>query len=230
MSRKKKVNLKAWLDGLVAEGKEISVCWDGGNDSGSFEVRINGEDIPWDSNDGIPEVLVDTVAEVLGYGSFAGDFSTTGEMFYKPEEASFIGEDSYSETESEIAELTKDDYIKVSVPKDLWFDRIDINTEGYPDDGINVSTRFTILDGPVVEDHGKQEESISEKIREQLDKIIDKMMSSSSEGLYIGSVYNDFTINRNQFKLKGSKLEFFITEFDYNRENTTENEVVVKID
>ena len=148
----KKQKAKKYLDLLLSVGaKEIKITWEGGNDNGSFSLYIDGEDtdIDWNKKDGTYD-LVDYIEDEIGYGSFAGDFNTNGEVVYDVEEGAFIGFDSYEEIQEFTYNLKKP--ILLTIPKDLWFDTIEVEMSGY-DDEIDASVRLSITNGPVVQEH-----------------------------------------------------------------------------
>lgn len=152
----KKQKAKKYLDLLLSVGaKEIKITWEGGNDNGSFSLYIDGEDtdIDWNKKDGTYD-LVDYIEDEIGYGSFAGDFNTNGEVVYDVEEGAFIGLDSYEETQEFTYNLKKP--ILLTIPKDLWFDTIEVEMSGYMsgyDDDVDASVRLSVTNGPVVEEH-----------------------------------------------------------------------------
>jgi hypothetical protein len=84
-------------DELTKDGKDLLIKWNGGNDDGYFEILLDGNQL----DDEIDfESIENYVSNSLGYGSFAGDFSTNGELIYHRETKSFDGVDNYSTAES----------------------------------------------------------------------------------------------------------------------------------
>jgi uncharacterized protein involved in tellurium resistance len=82
-----KQKAKKHLTKLLSEGaKEIRVTWEGGNDEGSFSLYVDDKDIDidWNKKDGSYD-LIDYIGDEIGYGSFAGDFNTNGEVVYDVE-------------------------------------------------------------------------------------------------------------------------------------------------
>ena len=149
---KPKQKAKKYVDRLVSEGAEqIKITWEGGNDEGSFYLYVDEKevDIDWNRKDGTYD-LVDYIAGEIGYGSFAGDFSTNGEVVYDVEKKAFIGNDSYEEQQEFTYKFRKP--LILTIPKDLWFDTIEVDMSGYDDD-IDISVRLSITNGPVVQEH-----------------------------------------------------------------------------
>lgn len=146
---------------------KISISWEGGNDEGCYDLRIDGNiiDINWDDRASCEYKLIDWFGDNLGYYSFAGDFNCRGEAVYNPETEAFEGEDSYEESKEHDYKFKTP--IKLVVPKDLWFDSLVVEVDGY-EDQVDVSVRFTILNGPVVEEHANLEKSMKELIEKHI--------------------------------------------------------------
>ena len=150
MTQKQKA--KKYLTKLLSEGaKEIKITWEGGNDEGSFCLYVDEKEVnvDWNKRDGSYD-LIDYVAEEIGYGSFAGDFDTNGEVVYDVEKKAFIGNDSYEEQQEFTYKLRKP--LVLTIPKDLWFDTVEADMSGYEDE-IDASVRLSITNGPVVQEH-----------------------------------------------------------------------------
>jgi hypothetical protein len=150
MNNKQKA--KEYVAKLVSEGaKEIKVTWEGGNDEGSYYLYVDGKDIhiDWHKKDGAYD-LIDFIGDEIGYGSFAGEFSTDGEVVYDVEKGAFLGDDNYEEQQEFTYKFRKP--LVLTVPKDLWFDTVEVDMSGYDDD-IDVSVRLSVTNGPVVQEH-----------------------------------------------------------------------------
>lgn len=215
MKKKKNESIKKWLDTLEANGSEIVFKWDGGNDSGSYYLEIDGKN----SSHELARRVENYVGDSLDYGSFAGDFSTNGELHYKDGE--FTGIDYYSTSETESVECS----IEIKIPEILWFDSITIDTEGYYEDDFSVNFSFNINNGPVVQEHTVLEEKLSEQIREKLISVLDKM----TDRFHISSVYNSWTFTFNDGTVKKDKRIFYINEVYFSYEETTEKDICVEI-
>jgi hypothetical protein len=170
MTQKQKA--KKYLTKLLSEGaKEIRITWEGGNDEGSFSLYVDGKDtdIDWNKKDGTYD-LVDYIGDEIGYGSFAGDFNTNGEVVYDVEEEAFIGNDSYEETQEFTYKFRKP--LILTIPKDLWFDTVEVNVSGYEDD-IDISVRLSITNGPVVQEHIDFESNSATAVEEVAKQLFD---------------------------------------------------------
>ena len=78
--KNKKLSVKEWCDQQVAEGKELTLRWEGGGDSGWVYFELDGSQV----ENEYTEKLVDYCYDVLDYGSWAGEFDATGEATYNP--------------------------------------------------------------------------------------------------------------------------------------------------
>ena len=215
-----KQTLKQWLDDLEAQCKEVKVRWEGGNDDGSFWASIDDVDIDTEGNS-IGGRLVDIVADHIGYGSFAGDFSTNGELIY--ENGHMTGTDFYSTTESNSEQLEEDKFIKIEIPEYLWFDTLTINTEGNVEDGgLSISVSFNITNGPVVDEHNTLEDEISDMIDQQ---ILERLQNLDK----VNYVYNDWRFRFDEAEIIDGKRVFFIEEVDYSYEDSDDKEICIEI-
>jgi hypothetical protein len=172
MTNKQKA--KKYLTKLLSEGaKEIRVTWEGGNDEGSFSLYVDDKDtdIDWNKKDGTYD-LVDYIGDEIGYGSFAGDFNTNGEVVYDVEKKAFIGNDSYEEQQEFTYKFRKP--LILTIPKDLWFDTIEVDMSGYDDD-IDASVRLSITNGPVVQEHIDFESKSAKALREIANQLFDDL-------------------------------------------------------
>jgi hypothetical protein len=183
MTQKQKA--KKYLNKLLSEGgKEVKITWEGGNDEGSFSLYVDEKEVSvdWNKRDGSYD-LIDYVAEEIGYGSFAGDFSSNGEVIYDIEKGAFIGNDYYEEQQEFTYKFRKP--LIFTIPKDLWFDTIEVDMSGYDDD-IDASVRLSITNGPVVQEHidfesksVKALREIPKQLFEDVDEVRDLWISES---------------------------------------------------
>lgn len=215
-----KQTLKQWLDDLESKGHEVKVRWEGGNDDGSFWASIDDEDINTEGNS-MGGKLVDIVADGISYGSFAGDFSTNGELVY--ENGHMTGTDFYSTTESDGEHLEEDKFIKIEIPEYLWFDTLTINTEGnVEDEGLSISVSFNITNGPVVDEHNTLEDEISDMIDQQ---ILERLQNLDK----VNYVYNEWSFRFDEAEIIDGKRVFFIDEIDYSYEDGEDKYISIEI-
>ena len=169
-----KQKAKKHLTKLLSEGaKEIRVTWEGGNDEGSFSLYVDDKDIDidWNKKDGSYD-LIDYIGDEIGYGSFAGDFNTNGEVVYDVEKKAYIGNDSYEEQQEFTYKFRKP--LILTIPKNLWFDTIEVDMSGYDDD-IDASVKLSMTNGPVVQEHIDFESNSAKALREIANQLFDDL-------------------------------------------------------
>jgi hypothetical protein len=201
-------------DELTKDGKELIITWDGGNDSGSFYTQLDGTVFISEKYDLDP--IEEYVCNHLGYGSFAGDFNTNGELKYNRETKCFEGTDNYSTSETE-------DYmcrLKVSVPTDIWFDQLHINIEMEKEDKPEVVSTFIIANGPRTDRHTKFEKRIETHVKRQVTRMSNKMHDFIS-------LFEDFRISKREFHERENKLVFVIKKLTYSYDFTKDNDIQI---
>lgn len=220
----------AWCDEQVKDGSILTIEWDGGNDSGSFYLRINDADVnnKYDDPEDIPNLILEKADDILEYGSFAGDFNTQGTLTYDPKTKRFSGTDHYSESEGatlggEHADESEKIEIIIKVPKDLWFDVCHI--ECAIGDSLTAFEEFNaqlqVLQGPVTDKHKSWVKDLEGKLFRQIEKI----MSGVEQDIEYS--HNDWIISRGDFKEEGKYLVYKIDEFHYSYYNNTDKEVEI---
>ena len=212
----KELSLRQQLDALAAEGKEIKVTWEGGNDAGGYDLYIDG--VRMDYYEDQYDAIVNPISNRIDYGSWAGDFSADGEVIYDPALGEFVG--SGKETETEPFELD-DISIEIRVPKALNFDRIEIATEGtYCWGELLVRCGFVITNGPVFPDHTEIEDAMSIHVHDLIDTILSTHKDAKNEE--IGWVYNEWSIPRESLREDGDDLVTTLTNLDFSFNKTVE--------
>lgn len=199
----------------LSERGQLSVKWDGGNDSGWFRLCIDGEDL--DDHEG--RGIIDIADAVLGYGSFAGDYYTEGELFYDPETKTFKGKDNFSSNENATIDLK----FQIKVPTSIWFDRMEVIVRGNSDDNYSdeAAVAFIVNNGPSTIEH----ELLKEKIIAKLLKHIRSLNPENG----IDSIWTDWNINYSEFKKKGDYMVFTLDTLDYSYSNTENKEVEIDL-
>ena len=166
----KQLSILEWCDAMVAKGHKLSLTWDGGNDSGWVEFKIDDED-PKEENQ-YTESLKNYCYDTLDYGSWAGDFSASGEAVYEPKQKAFIGLDNYS-TEEVVNEDIK---VFLRVPKDVWFDGLSIQVEESQGhvykEGVEVE--LLVQNGFTTDRHAKVASEIATAVIEAFDRELDE--------------------------------------------------------
>ena len=208
------LSLRQKLDALAAEGKEIKVTWEGGNDSGGYNLFVDEVEVNY--GDAFFDEVVDFISDTIDYGSWAGDYSADGAVYYNKDEGSFIGEGKDTTSDGGCLEGIS---IEIRVPKYLNFDSIDMETEGtFCFDELVCSFRFGINNGPVFEEHSDIEKSMESYLLESVTHILQTDEACKDEE--IGWVSNTWSIPREEFKEEEDSLVFIIDSIDYNFNNT----------
>lgn len=173
--KNKKLSVAEWCDEQVKAGKEITLKWEGGGDSGWVYFEIDGEQV----ENEYTEALVSYCYDTLSYGSWAGEFDANGEATYDPDQKAFVGIDYYSESEVD----ERDPGIVLSIPKELWFDGISIDVEDveYEVGEHNVDVRLIVQNGMVVEDHKTIAEQLKKQIVEEINNGLMQQIGDESE-------------------------------------------------
>jgi hypothetical protein len=218
MSEEKEITIKQILDWCLKktqEGSEVILKWDGGGDSGWVHLEVDEED----SSDPEAEKLIDMMYDQLDYGSWAGEFSASGEASFDPETQMFQGTDYYTENDSQSVETN----IEIRIPKHIHFSDLEIHTE---DLDCTVTVTFGIRNGfdhPDAKDLATQlEERLSTEFIEAAKDDVDD--ESNIEGFY--ETYNLF---RSDFTEDGDDLVYIMKEILYNKSFTTENYVEINL-
>jgi hypothetical protein len=151
-----------WCDKQTAEGKEITLCWEGGGDSGWVYFEIDGTQAEGEEI----EALVDMMYNELDYGSWAGEFSANGTATYDPATKCFEGIDYYSE--DDWTNTTFEEPFAFYIPGTHGFDSIEYNIEGNYEDDFRIEVTFNIINGFITPELRELESEMSEAIKEKL--------------------------------------------------------------
>jgi hypothetical protein len=200
MKKQEQLEIINYLDTLVSEGNKISIGWDGGGDSGWCWFAINDKQVSESSENNYIRTLLDYMYSELDYGSWAGEFHASGEAIYSVEEKAFVGIDHYSEDSNVDCPCS----IKICIPKDLWFDSIEINIE---DDDPIVNAAFHIRNGFLSKEHTEFISKFVVNLKEKVEVIINEYTSNPENDEY-RSIFENFTIDHNEFEEQGDFLVF----------------------
>jgi hypothetical protein len=185
-----------WLDEQVAEGKEVSMGWEGGGDSGWVYFEVDGEKV---DND-FTHALVNHMYDYLDYGSWAGEFSASGKAVYNPENKCFEGTDYYSEDSS----VNYPCSIVLKIPDDVWFDRIEWSAEGETEEKVYVDVELIVRNGFKTDRHEEIETMLKKSFDDQLDKVVDRFINAGE--MEYRNVWDNGSIENPQFTKKNNKL------------------------
>mgnify|MGYP003343205748 CR=1 FL=1 len=215
----KKLTLVEWCDQQVENGHELTLHWEGGNDSGWCYFQIDGESAENDYT----EKLTNWMYDHLDYGSWAGEFSATGEATYDFEKKAFIGIDHYSETETMAYKVD----IPIHIPKHLWFGELGIHVECNYDDTPQVDITFGISNGFLTEEHGEAEEALRIDIK---DKILEAISAwENKTGLSLESIWDERTIPFSDFKVEGDVLAGTLEYLDFRYPEEEEKQICLDL-
>lgn len=217
--RKEQITIKQILDWCLKkteEGSEVILKWDGGGDSGWVHLEVDGTD----SEVAEAEALVDMMNDQLDYGSWAGEYSASGEAYFDPESKMFEGVDYYSETDSASADCS----IEIRIPKHIHFDSLEILTE---DQECNVTISFIIRNGF----QHPEARALEIKLAEELGKEISEAARLDVEDEDdIDGYYETYDLNRDSdFVIDGNDLVHTLTHIMYSKRYTTEKEVGINL-
>lgn len=206
-----------YCDDLTKNGDKLSVTWDGGNDSGWFEMKLN--DQPIQETSAITESIVQFLDDYLGYGSFAGDFTTNGEIVYSNETKCFEGHDDYSESDN----ANKECSIEIRISKEIWFDRLELQVESDYESIQNTSARLVVMNGPRSQKHHASESQIELKVREDFLSEIEDVEQE------ISGIWEQFSIAYGDFREESNEMVYTIPEFTYNFYTNDYKEVSISL-
>lgn len=219
MSEQKEITIKQILDWCLKkteEGSEVILKWDGGGDSGWVHLEVDGED----SNDAEAERLVDMMYDQLDYGSWAGEFSASGEAPFDPETQMFQGTDYYTETDTTNAECK----IEIRIPKHIHFDDLEIHTQ---DESCSVDVTFGIRNGF---DH-PDTEALVEQLQERLSsEFMEAAKADVEDEDDIDGFWETYNLFReSDFTVDGDDLVHVMQHVTYSKRYTTENYVEIDL-
>jgi len=187
------------------------------NDSGWVSLEIDGQDA---SEQPHTDILVSKMYDELDYGSWAGEFSASGEATYDPKTKSFVGIDHYSE-DDRLAHSCK---IKLTLPDSIWFDSLEIQIE---DEG-TIESAFIIKNGFLTEEHEEALEALNQKLRTDVNEEIDEFVKSNPDIEY-REVWQNIRINYDEFIHKGDVREYIMKFIDIGTYNTTNNDIYLDL-
>ena len=218
-----KKSIVKWCKEQHEAGKPLSIKWEGGGDSGWAFIELDGEQL----DNEYSRALEDHIYSVLDYGSFAGEFNTSGEAVYDVKSNSFEGTDHYSEDSNETLYL--DLPINITVPKDLWFEQLVIECEANYDEIPKMDVRFIIKNGFLTKEHTDFCSNLEEVLVKQLEDVITTWENRDSTEELRGC--NDsWTIERNEFKEVDGLLSYNIETIEIETWNTEDKEIMLELD
>ncbi len=193
--------LKEWADRLTAEGRELKMTWDGGGDSGWVDFLIDDSAAETEQDIEYSELLRDMCYSELDYGSWAGEFSAAGECIYNPTSASFEGTDYYSEDDT----VTGPCEIRIALPKDIWFDSIEIMIQ---DEEITADVDLIVRNGFKTEAHTEAEKALATSLEEQVNAAINPILGDRE----FRSMWEEINLSKSDFTIEGDEQVHILKE------------------
>lgn len=214
-----KKSILKWIEDLDNEGKELSIGWEGGGDSGWCFFQIDGENV----DNEYAEALLDHMYTELDYGSWAGEFNASGKAIYDVPTRKFEGTDFYGEDGNDVMDTT----IIINVPKKLWFDTLHVECEGNYDETPNISVQFIVKNGFLVQEHSDFCSNLEEVLKDDFDALF-TTYEASDEHEFRGC--NDsWILERKDAVEQDDMLVFTITKVEINTIDNTERTVVLEL-
>jgi hypothetical protein len=205
----------AWCKDLHEQGFDLTMTWDGGNDSGFVEFIVDKSD-KTDQDLEYIEYLENQCYDELDYGSWAGEFHAQGEASFDPEQNAFVGTDYYAED----TDIKLDCNIRLAVPKDVWFDRLEVHIEDYD---INVSSDLVIINGFKSSGHDAAVINLNNSIHDQVDDIISGIENYRS-------MWTDITVDYSEFTPEGDEMVHYIYSLEVGTEDATEKGIHISLE
>ena len=205
---------------------QLSLQFEGGNDSGSFSLCSDGKTITEHHQTSLYDdvsMVIDYLADHSPYGSFDGDFSTEGALYYDPSTHVFEGDDNYCTTEYDLLDLSEKP-ITIKIPKDLWFDSLSMSIDADNYEGARVTSRFVIDNGPIIDMHTEVESEIYSSLKDRVDDLFNNVFPENFQYCNTREI-----IPYSKFKLKDGFLEYEIKSLEYSFEICSTNTVTIKI-
>jgi hypothetical protein len=210
-----------WCKEQHEQGNELTLKWDGGNDSGWVHFEVDGEDI----DNEYTRALVNRMDDVLDYGSWAGEFYASGTAIYDPESNSFTGVDYYGEEENDVEDIN----IGITVPKKLWFDTLHVEVECNHDEECDTSVRFLIKNGFLTEEHTTFCSNLEQELKKDFDDVFNNYQSGTNdkEFRYCG---DSWILDREVAVESGDDLIFYIKRVEFSVMDNIEKNIVLELD
>jgi len=210
-----------WCKTLHEGGNELTLKWDGGNDSGWVHFELDGEGV----DNEYTRALVNRMDDVLDYGSWAGEFYANGSAIYDPESNSFTGVDYYGEDETDSEDID----INITVPKSFWFDTLHVEVECNYDEGSQTSVRFLIKNGFLTEEHTAFSRNLEEELKKDFDDVFNNYQSGGNDKEF-RSCTESWILERVDAVESGDNLIFYIKQVEFSVMDNIEKNIVLELD
>lgn len=182
----KKITTNKQLKKYLDQFNEVEGSWDGGNDSGSWQIRADGEEI-----NNYESYLDTLINNELNYGSWAGNFNSTGTITY--DKTTGIIKFEGDEYDSENKELLRCIDITLKIPKEVSTTMDSISIEMSNDN--NISVYINVETGAILPIHQK----LADKLEEYLvKKTENECNSDDGEEFYFSDTFEPSDIIDNE--------------------------------
>ena len=188
-------------------------------DSGWAYFTINDDTV----DNEYTQAVVDYMYAVLDYGSWAGEFNSSGKAIYNGKTKTFEGTDYYGEDEYTVLDTN----ITVKVPKKLWFDTLNIEIEASYDETPNMSVQFIIKNGFLSQEHLNICSNLEEVLKREFESIIDAY--NPSDGSEFRGITDIWSLERSKATEEDEMLIFTIEKLDINILTNEEKSVVLEL-
>jgi len=173
-----------------------------GADDRAFELKHDGISI-YDTA-GCSAHLSALASSHLQHPGLDGYYSWEGSAQYDPHTKSFKGKDIYRYPTSKILNCC----IPILLPRELWFDYIEVTLRSFDDSEIRVWLEYLIQNGPYSNDHVQSEAALRDKLKLQVESTID-----NTRDFY--HFWVTLKIDRSDFQDNGITLQYAIKEIAY---------------
>lgn len=223
MSEEKELTIEdiiKWCDEQTEQGLELKLCWEGGGDSGWCWFELDGEQC----SEPEAEWLIEKMYDVLDYGTWAGEFSTSGEAEYNPETKEFDGTDYFSTEDTFTHTCSKSFAIKI--PKTIYFDTLHMECEGE-------SYEFTVNASVTNGFFPKEAEAYFHKMETEInvwsEMIIAEIIAEQGDDSEVTSAYQDYDLDRSDFEEEGDFMVYAFTNYEYRAYQSEPNGVNINL-
>jgi hypothetical protein len=209
-----------WCDEQTEQGFELKLCWEGGGDSGWCWFELDGEK----SSQPEAEWLIEKMYATLDYGSWAGEFSTSGEAEYNPETKEFDGTDYFSTEDTFVHTCSKPFTIKI--PKTIHFDTLHMECEG-EDYSFNINASVT--NGFFSKESEAYFDKIETEINAWSEDVLAEINREIGDDQEITSAYQDYDFDKSDFTEEGDFLVHVFSNYQYRAYQNEPNGVNINL-
>jgi hypothetical protein len=214
-----KKSILKWIEDLDKQGKELSIGWEGGGDSGWAYFQIDGDNV----DNEYTEAILDYMYSELNYGGWAGEFNASGTAIYDVPTRKFEGTDYYGEDGNDVLDTT----IIINVPKKLWFDTLHVECESNYDETPNISVQFIVKNGFLLQEHSDICHNLEEVLKDDFDALFSTYESTDS--CEFRGCNDSWILERKDAVEEDDMLVFTITKVEINTIDTSERTVVLTL-